>query len=163
VTTGKPVHVGPWVFAGGYGQIGVSDIGTPNATVDAGHGFLVGGGAVAGVDVPKLGAIDVERGDLWETNKTNWSWPLGSGTTGENTNHYSPWTQYSYRGIVIGDREVGGLYGCENDGQSCTLTVIYGRGWPKDFKITRGPVTVKPQLWYGWGGSLTLPKSWWPW
>src|SRR5262249_949723 len=161
VTVGRPVHVGPWIFGGAYGEMGFSNIGTPNATFDIGHGFLAGGGAVAGVDVAGVD-VDVEGGILWEKGKTDWSWPLGSGgTTGQNTNQYSAWSPNSYGGLVIGGHEVGGLYGC--DGQSCTLTLFYGRSWP-DRGIPVGPVTLKSQLWGGAGASVTWPSTLrWPW
>jgi hypothetical protein len=135
--------------------MGFSNIGTPNATFDIGHGAIVGGGAVVGA-----GPVDVEGGILYETGKTDWSWPLGSGTTGQNTNQYSAWSPNSYGGLVVGNHEVGGLYGC--DGQSCTLTLLYGRAWGAEIPV--GPVTVKPQLWVGGGASVTWPSRWrWPW
>jgi len=158
VTVGDPVKVGPWGFGGGYVEFGFSNIGT-NTTFDGGHGYIVGGGLVGGVDVGGTD-VDLEGGILWEKGTTDWSWPLFSGGTGQNTNQWSDWSSNAYGGIVVGSSEVGGLFGC--DGKSCTATVFYGRAWP-DRGIPVGFVTVKPQIWAGVGLSVTWPSTWnWP-
>jgi hypothetical protein len=131
--------------------MGVSNIGTPNATFDIGHGIIAGGGAVVGA-----GPVDAEGGVLYETGKTDWSWPLGSGPA-QTTGQWTPWSPNWYGGVVVGNQEVGGLGACDNS--SCTVTLFYGRALGPEIPV--GPVTVKPQGWAGIGGSFTWPARWW--
>jgi hypothetical protein len=147
-----------WGFVGGYGEVGFSNIGTPNATFDAGVGVIGGGGPVVGA-----GPVEVETGVLYEKNLAEWSLPLGSGTTGQNANQSSMWNPNQYLGVVIGGVEVGGLYGCDSNSGTCTVTIFYGRGVDLA-KGSSGPFAGKVQAWGGLGGSYTWPSSWWkPW
>jgi trimeric autotransporter adhesin len=158
VTAGNPVKAGAWGFGGGYVEAGFSNIGT-NTTFDGGHGYIVGGGLVGGANVAGQD-VDLEGGILWEKGTTDWSWPLFSGGTAQNTNQWSDWSSNAYGGIVVGSTEVGALYGC--NGQSCTATLLYGKAWP-DRGFQLGFVNVKPQLWGGAGVSFTWPStSNWP-
>ena len=161
LTVGLPIpgspHVGGWAFGGGYVEAGFSNIGTPNATFDGSHGYIAGGGGVVGVNAGPVGDVDVEGGILWEKGVTDWSWPLGSGTTGQNTNQWSEWSPNYYGGVVVGDHEIGGLGAC--DSQNCNLTLFYGRAaeWP----LKGGPFTLKPQIWGGGGLTVTWPARLW--
>jgi len=145
-----------WGFGGGYLEAGVSNIGTPNATLELNGGGVIGGGGVVGA-----GPVEVEGGVLWENGKTLYSLPLGSGTPDQNANQWSGWNPNQYGGIEIGNSEIGHLYGC--NGTSCTLTLFYGRATPP-LGGNIGPINGKAQLWGGIGASVTWPSPWrWPW
>jgi len=150
--------IGGWGFLGGYGQIGFSNIGTPNATFDGGYGVIGGGGVVAGADIGGR-SVEAEAGVLWETGKDLFSVPLGSAPASENGNQWSPVQANKYAGVVVGNTEVGGLGACDN--QSCTATIFYGKSTPPLLKGSVGPFTGKLNLWGGGGLSFTWPSSWW--
>jgi hypothetical protein len=150
--------IGGWGFVGGYGEIGFSNIGTPNATFDGGVGVIGGGGVVGGLDIGGR-PVEGEAGVLWETGTTLFSVPLGSGTAGQNTNQWTPVTANKYVGVVVGTTEIGALGSCDN--QNCTATIFYGQATPPLVKGSLGPVTGKLQLWGGGGLSFTWPSSWW--
>jgi hypothetical protein len=158
---GVPVSakVGGWAFGGGYAQIGVSNIGTPQATFDGGVGVIGGGGLLAGADV-KGTDYEVEGGLLTETGMNLFSVPLGSGTTlGQGTFQLTPATTNKYLGVVIGNTEIGGLGSC--DSSSCNATIIYGKSTPPLWNGPVGPINGKFNLWGGGGLSFTWPSSWW--
>jgi hypothetical protein len=146
-----------WGFAGGYGEIGVSNIGTPNATFDGGVGVIGGGGLVGGLDIGEK-PIEVEGGLLWETGTTLFSVPLGSGPAGQ-TFQMTPVTANKYLGVVVGNSEIGGLGACDDN--NCSATIFYGQSTDPWVKGTWGPITGKIQGWYGGGLTFTWPSSWW--
>jgi hypothetical protein len=115
---------------------------------------------VGGEEGPST-SVELEGGLLWETGKDLFSVPLGSDPPAENGNQWSPVTANKYVGVVVGNTEIGGLGSCDDQSQSCTATIFYGKSTPPLLKPTIGPITGKLNLWGGAGLSFTWPSSWW--